>query len=128
MMEKVLLIGNIHRDCSLLPALQRSGFSVKQFAGVSSEWPGLSNVRDQHPDLIILDEKMAVVDGQDVLAALRHSTAALIVVTGSGCEETVVNILLRGADAYVPSTASSDVLLARINALLRRHVLSPAVA
>jgi DNA-binding response OmpR family regulator len=63
-----------------------------------------------------------------VLAALRHGTTAAIVVTGSGDEETAVSVLLRGADAYLPKIVSSDILLARINALLRRNAISSAVA
>jgi two-component system response regulator CpxR len=127
-MEKVLLIGNIPRDGSMLTALNHAGFLVKEFTGRSWGWPGLNKVRDEHPDLILIEEELALVDGLDVLAALRHSTTVPIIVTGSGDEETVVSILLQGADAYLPSTVSSDILLARINALLRRHAISSAVA
>ena len=127
-MEKVVLIGNSQWDPTLPDKLRRDGFVVQEFTGGPGGWPGLNNVRDERPDIILMEEETTVVDGLDVLAALRHSATAPIVVTGSGNEATVVSALLRGADAYVPSTASSDILLARINALLRRYVFSTAVA
>ncbi|HZA22583.1 MAG TPA: hypothetical protein VFA32_08275 [Dehalococcoidia bacterium] len=60
-MEKVLLIGYMQRDSSMLHALYQTGFLVKELAGRLWGWPGLNKVRDEQPDLILLEEELVQV-------------------------------------------------------------------
>ena len=77
------------------------------------------------PDLVLLDIMLPGMDGLAVLQSLRitPATAAVPVVmlTAKGEEEDIVAALDAGADDYVVKPFSPRVLLARIEAVLRRR-------
>ena len=75
------------------------------------------------PDLVILDLGLAgKVDGFEVLRALRQENTAVrvIILTGQPGEAKMVRGLEGGADDYVVKAVSSEHLLARVRAQLRR--------
>lgn len=81
----------------------------------------LSRVRDQLPDLVVLDIMMPELDGFETLAALREfSSVPVIMLTARGEEEDRVRGLELGADDYVPKPFSPRELASRIKAVLRR--------
>lgn len=69
---------------------------------------------------------MPGMDGHEVLNQIRGSveTAALPVLirTGTGMERDEEELLLAGADEFVPKTMDPARLLARVRAILRRAV------
>jgi two-component system alkaline phosphatase synthesis response regulator PhoP len=81
----------------------------------------LDLARDLHPDLILLDLMIPVVDGLDVCRELRRSTSVpIIMITALGEETDRVIGLEMGADDYVTKPFSMRELLARVKAVLRR--------
>jgi two-component system alkaline phosphatase synthesis response regulator PhoP len=81
----------------------------------------LDLARDLHPDLILLDLMIPVVDGLDVCRELRRSTSVpIIMITALGEETDRVVGLEMGADDYVTKPFSMRELLARVKAVLRR--------
>ena len=75
------------------------------------------------PDLLILDLTLAgKMDGFEALHAVRqeNATARVLILTAQPGEAKMVQGLEGGADDYVVKTVSSEHLLARVRAQLRR--------
>ena len=90
---------------------------------------GLKAAREDHPDLIVLDLNLPVIDGFSVLTQLRleNDPARVLVLTARGEVEHRVKGLKAGADDYLAKPFSLDELVARIEALGRRAA-SPSAA
>ena len=72
--------------------------------------------------LIILDVMMPKLDGYETLKAIREdSKVPVILLTAKGEENDQVRGFVSGADDYVQKPFSPKVLVARINAILRRN-------
>jgi len=88
----------------------------------------LEKVRNELPDLVLLDVQMPDMDGFETLEHIREvSTVPVIMVTVKGEEEDKVRGLELGADDYVTKPFSPRELTSRIKALLRRSEMSPTV-
>ncbi len=72
------------------------------------------------PDLLVLDLRMPIVDGFEVLSQLRKSLPALpvIVVTGDEGEQTRERAVGLGASAYLVKPFNAEVLVGEIRRLL----------
>ena len=103
--------------------LKKEGYDV--LAADSGE-AGLAVALERRPDLILLDLMLPIMGGFEVLRKLKaERTVAhtpVIIVSARGEESDIVVGLELGADDYVTKPFSMTVLLARINALLRRSV------
>jgi len=98
--------------------LELEGYRVTQ-AGDGLE--ALEKVRDDLPDLVLLDVMMPEMDGFETLARLREiSTVPVIMLTVKGDEEDRIRGLELGADDYVTKPFSPRELASRIRAVLRR--------
>ncbi len=88
---------------------------------------GFETFTDWHPDLVITDLAMPVIDGLELCRRLRAiSQVPIIVLSAKGEEKTKVEALDLGADDYVTKPFGIDELLARVRASLRRAAtLSP---
>lgn len=74
------------------------------------------------PDLAIVDINLPKMSGLDVCKAIRaHSTIPILIVTARDSDEDEVKGLSIGADDYVRKPFNPNVLVARVQALLRRH-------
>ena len=81
----------------------------------------LSKVRDEMPDLVLLDVAMPELDGFETLEHIREvSSVPVIMLTVKSDEEDRIRGLDLGADDYVTKPFSIRQLLARANAFLRR--------
>jgi two-component system phosphate regulon response regulator PhoB len=82
-------------------------------------------VRQEPPDLLLLDLILPDMDGLEICQQLKASpkTAGIpiIMVTAKGHESDIVLGLKLGADDYVTKPFSVRELIARIRAVLRRH-------
>ncbi len=120
-MSRSILI--IEDDPTMLAALKRNfefvGYSV---ATAMDGRKGLAAALNLRPDLILLDVMLPEINGYDVCRRLRKEgfTAPIVLLTAKGNESDIVRGLDLGADDYVPKPFSIDVLLARVNARLRK--------
>jgi DNA-binding response OmpR family regulator len=83
---------------------------------------GLRKAVDEKPDLILLDIMMPKLDGFEVCAELRrlgHATPVLMLTAKGQVEDRVAGLDV-GADDYLVKPFSTEELLARVRALLRR--------
>ncbi len=83
---------------------------------------GLERALDEKPDLILLDIMMPKLDGFALCAELRRLAIAVpvLMLTAKGQVEDRVTGLDAGADDYLVKPFSTEELLARVRALLRR--------
>lgn len=83
---------------------------------------GLQRAYEIQPNLIILDIMMPEMDGWTVCQRLREiSDVPIIFTTALGAENDVVRGLEMGADDYLVKPFGPNELIARIQAVLRRH-------
>jgi DNA-binding response OmpR family regulator len=77
---------------------------------------------EHKPDLAIVDINLPKMNGLDVCKAIRTtSTTPILIVTAMGSDEDEVKGLSMGADDYLKKPFNPNVLVARVQALLRRH-------
>jgi len=106
--------------------LELEGFQV---AGASNGLEALEKVRDDLPDLVVLDVMMPEMDGFETLERLREiSTVPVIMLTVKGDEADRIRGLELGADDYVTKPFSPRELASRIRAVLRRAEMPSPVA
>ena len=107
--------------------LEQSNFRV---AVATDGEEALALVREETPDLVLLDWMLPLMSGIEVCRQLRRQTASanvpIIMLTARGEEGDRVRGLDAGADDYVSKPFSPTELVARIRAVLRR--IRPALA
>ncbi len=75
------------------------------------------------PDLIILDLGLPDMDGKEVVDSIREwSQVPIIICSVRDADKEVVDALGRGADDYITKPFNPDILIARIEASLRKSV------
>ncbi len=101
-------------------ALKRAGFEVLEASGGAA---ALELVQSESVSLIVLDVSMPLMSGLDVVASLRSrpgtATLPILLMTGSGDEDSVIRGLAAGADDFLPKPVRLDELVARVQARLR---------
>ena len=104
---------------SLGPLLERSGFYVL-FASNGEE--AMKKVQLHHPDVIVMDVLMPLLNGRETLRRMRKSNIWIptILLTQVGEASERATALEEGADDYLNKPFHSQELLARIHAVLRR--------
>ncbi len=85
---------------------------------------GISLVRAQQPDLVILDIVLPDIDGWEVLQRIRQiSKVPILMLTIKENEEDIVRALDNGADDYCTKPVGMKELAARVQAIFRRTQL-----
>jgi len=98
--------------------LEKSGFNVLT-SGDGQQ--ALTIIRQDRPDLIVLDLMLPGLDGLDVCRAIRRESDVPIIMLTARAEEADQLIGLElGADDYITKPFSPRALVARVRALLRR--------
>ena len=87
---------------------------------------GIDKARNNNPDLILLDLMLPGIQGLDVCRIIKSDQETkkipIIMVTALGQEEDIVKGLETGADDYITKPFSIKVLIARVNAVLKRSI------
>lgn len=119
-MSRILIIEDeMPMRTALADILADEGYRV--LTAVDGE-SGLKRAIDEKPDLILLDIMMPRLDGYAVCAELRRleNAVPVLMLTAKGMVEDRVKGLDVGADDYLVKPFSTEELLARVRALLRR--------
>jgi len=107
---------------ALRQMLEYEGYQVR----VAEDGPAaLQAYNEEPPDLVLLDIKMAPMDGLEVLENLRAKDpdAVVVMISGHGSVETAVEALKRGAFDFLEKPPDRQVVLRRIaNALAEREL------
>lgn len=105
--------------CALEDCLTRNGYRVLSAADGEA---GLQRALKEVPDLLLLDVMMPGLSGFELCASLRRCGAGMpiLMLTAKGEVSDRVTGLDSGADDYLVKPFSTEELLARVRALLRR--------
>ena len=123
---KILVIDDEEHILELLKFnLELSGFDVYVSTDASQTQDLIKN---QNPDLLLLDWMLPKISGIDILKKIRSDEATydlpVIMLTAKNMEDDKIQGLNVGADDYITKPFSIKELMARINTVLRRYRLS----
>jgi DNA-binding response OmpR family regulator len=119
-MERILIIEDeLPMRTALTDVLAAEGYRV---IGAGDGEIGLRRAIEEKPDLILLDIMMPRLDGYAVCSELRRlsNPVPILMLTAKGQVEDRVTGLDAGADDYLVKPFSTEELLARVRAMLRR--------
>jgi DNA-binding response OmpR family regulator len=119
--RKHILIVEDDRDINrfLTLELEEAGFQVSSY---ETGMRGLSAVREDAPDLVVLDLGLPDLGGAEIARRIRHTNdTPIIILTAADDVGTKVEMLNAGADDYLAKPFHSDELIARINVQLRKR-------
>ncbi|MBT5767159.1 MAG: response regulator transcription factor [Kordiimonadaceae bacterium] len=98
-------------------------FKTQQYDNGKS---GIETVKDQDFDLIILDVGLPDIDGREVCRMMRKTgiNTPIIMLTANASEADTILGLDAGKNDYVTKPFEFGILLARVRAHLRQHLIS----
>jgi len=122
-LANILIVEDDSTIRTLLQMLLRSaGFTHVRAVARGDE--ALEAIRREQPQLVLLDLMLPGVDGLTICRRVREDATLadvrIVMLTAKSENEDIVRGLEIGADDYVTKPFSREVLLARINAVLRR--------
>ena len=129
MKKKTIIIVEDDEDIQQLVGynLIKAGFLVEY--GDSAE-QALEIVKDQMPDLILLDLMLPGMSGTELCRIIRGDSKLgdipIIMMTAKGEESDIISGLDHGADDYITKPFSPKILISRIKAVLRRKAKESA--
>lgn len=117
--KKILVVDDEERMRKIVSDfLQREGYETEEAADGAE---ALEQFEASPADLIILDVMMPHVDGWQVCREIRKtSKVPIILLTARGEEIDELTGFELGADEYIAKPFSPRILVARVNAILRR--------
>ncbi|MCR5211878.1 MAG: response regulator transcription factor [Lachnospiraceae bacterium] len=118
--RKILVVDDESRIRKLIKDyLRRSGYEVLEASDGEEALSVFYKTKDI--SLIILDVMMPRISGWEVLKEIRESSKVpIIMLTAKGEEEDELNGYSLGADEYISKPFSPKILVARVEAVLRR--------
>lgn len=128
-MQKILIIEDVPEMADLVSMyLKKAGMETDI---ASSAEAGLELLKQQLPDLIILDLNLPGISGFEFLKRIRQEytqAVPVIIVSARDADEDIIRGLDIGADEFVTKPFSPRVLVARVEANLRRKAETTAAA
>lgn len=123
MRGKILVVDDEKDIRDLIRAyLEKEGYQVFE-AGDGQA--AIENARLVHPDLAVLDIMLPQLSGLDVLSTLRRESELYVIMLTAKAEEVDKLVGLNmGADDYLTKPFSPKELVARVNAAMRRLLMS----
>ncbi len=120
-MQRLVLIDDNANDLQVTRRfLERRGFEV---AAATSGEDGLREAQAITPDAFVVDYRMPGLDGFEVTRRIKNDpalhTIPVLMLTGADKPQNVVEGLDAGADDFVTKGSDTEILLARLRALLR---------
>ncbi len=120
-MSKHVLIVEDDVDISRLLhlELEEAGYRVSSF---DTGMRGLAAIREERPDLVILDLGLPDLSGAEIARRVRSTESTpIIILTAADDVDTKVTLLNAGADDYLAKPFYVEELLARVGVQLRKQ-------
>lgn len=126
MSQTVLIVDDEHKLVDLVRVImEKEGYNVVE---AYNGYQALERVRNELPDVILLDVMMPEMDGFEALREIRAaSNVPVIMLTVQATENDKVRGLELGADDYVAKPFDHRELASRVKAVLRRAALPSTV-
>jgi len=124
-MPKTILI--VDDEASIIVPLQflmeQNGYDVLvAFSGEEA----METIKERHPDLVLLDIMLPVIDGFEVCQRVRENPhfkdIRIILLTAVGSEANVAKGMALGADAYITKPFSNSEVIGKVRELLENRV------
>ena len=114
---------DIHLLDDLSEELSEAGYRVEQ---ARNGQDGLDKIQSCHPDLVISDISMPGMDGYDVLKAVRgdgkqYAQMPFIFLSALAARDERLKGLDAGADEYLTKPVDFDVLISKVQSILRMN-------
>lgn len=121
-MSRVLIVDDEpHLRLLYETELRRAGFETMT---ASNAVQGLEFVETMKPDLVILDIRMAGMDGIDALQRILERDNSIPVVLNTAFSSYRDNYLTWAADAYITKSSDVDELLGTVKDLLQDRMVT----
>lgn len=119
--ERIIVIDDNANDVQVIRRfLERKGYAVDT---ATSGEAGLELAARIAPDAFVVDYRMPGMNGFELTQRIKSDpqlqTIPILLLTGADAARTVVDGLAAGADDYVTKSSDTQVMLARLRALLR---------
>lgn len=119
-MAKIFIVEDnpdiIHSTAQELNKWQHDVITINDWQNVANE------IIDANPDLVLFDITLPTFDGFYWIQEVRkHSQVPIIVISAAEIDTNVMHAVAAGADDYIMKPFAMTVLLAKIQALLRRN-------
>lgn len=120
-MQKIIIIEDAERiRLELSELLKRYGYDVKSPSNFENI---VDYIKGENPDLILLDINLPLYDGYYICREIRKtSEVPIIVVTSRDSEMDELMSMNLGADDFITKPYNTQILLARINSVLKRSL------
>ena len=120
-MKKVLIVDDEpHLRLLYETELRRAGYEVMTAANAEQ---GLEYVETMSPDLVILDIRMAGMDGIEALQRILDRDNTIPVILNTAYSSYKENFMTWAADAYVTKSADVDELIRKVAELLNGNLV-----
>ncbi len=107
---------------SLVRLLNRIGYECEHF---QSALELLARLREELPDLILLDVRMSWISGMDLMRGLRrnpkYKKIPVVMITGFASGETRFQAFKMGADAFLEKPFENDELISVISQVIQKR-------
>ncbi len=125
-MTKILMIEDDEELAEILSEfLEKNNFSVTNY---TDPLQGIKALENGHFDLMLLDLTLPNMDGLEVCKQVSANKNIPIIISSARSDtDDKINALEFGADDYLPKPYDPKELLARINSVLRRYNIIPAL-
>ena len=119
MARNILVVEDDNNISNLIKMyLDKEGFDVRIAADGGK---AVEEFKEKEPDLVLLDVMLPVLDGWGVCAKIREtSKCPIIMLTARGDERDELLGFDLGVDEYISKPFSPKILVARVEAILRR--------
>ncbi len=119
--RKVLVVDDVPQNCDMLTEVMTTLGFVATEAGNGEE--ALASVSQFHPDLVLMDLSMPVMDGFEAIRRLRADpltrTLPILATSASARGDTAARCREAGADAFIAKPIDQDALVQAVGRLLK---------
>ena len=99
--------------------LKNYGYEVVE---VSDGAKAIEPIRKNQPTLILLDLMLPSISGREIFRVIRlENSVPIIIVTASGAEDEIADLIDAGADDYIIKPYRPRELMSRVRAAIRRN-------
>lgn len=99
--------------------MKNYGYEVVE---VSDGAKAIETIRKNQPTLILLDLMLPSISGREIFRVIRlENSVPIIIVTASGAEDEIADLIDAGADDYIIKPYRPKELMSRIRAAIRRN-------